>query len=242
MVNLAFRIALCTLLLAGGALASETSAPNQGAKGMFYRQLQHPEEKLNNGVEYWIELKRNGTTQRVTSKFDFRSGDQIRLHVRPNTDGFAYVLLAEGSGGEHAMLFPDPRHVDDNQLKANVEVTIPGDNSYLAFDQNPGTERVMLVLSRQKIEPKNVSPDKLDEKDKVIIAARVDGSKDLVPGSFVVSYTETPSAPTTSIASAHSSHSSQPQPKPDDGTNVITVVQKDPANTLALEIRLQHGQ
>jgi hypothetical protein len=228
MVNLALRIAFLSVLAISAVTAAESAEPAGGAKGMYYRQLQHPEQQLNNGMQYWIELKRGAAVSRVTSKFEFRSGDEIKLHVRPNTDGFAYVVLAEGSGGEHETLFPAPGHADDNRLKANIEYTIPADNSYLAFDRNPGTERLMVVLSRRPIDPKNATPNQVDEKDKVIIASRVEGSKDLVPGSCVVGYAES-----TGVASHQ---------KADDGTSAITVVQKDPANALAVEIRLQHGQ
>lgn len=211
-----------TTLLCLLAAAVAAGAAEQGAKGMFYEQLSHPQATLNNGVQYWIELKRSGeTTRMVSNKFAFKSGDQIRLHVRSNVDGFAYVVLREGSHGEHSVLFPHPKHRDDNHLKANIEYTIPSD-SYLAFDENPGTERVVLVLSRRAIEPTTDAPDRF--KDKVIVASRIEGSKDLVPGSLVVSY----------------GGNESPKPSVQDEQAVITVVQKNPADALALEICLEH--
>lgn len=207
---------LCLLAAAAAAAAAE-----QGAKGMFYEQLSHPQSTLNNGVQYWIELKRAGeTTRMVNNKFQFKSGDQIRLHVRSNVDGFAYVVLREGSQGEHSVLFPHPKHRDDNHLKANIEYTIPSD-SYLAFDENPGTERLVLVLSRKAIAPETEAPDKY--KDKVVVASRIEGSKDLVPGSLVLSY-----------------GNDLPKPSSESEQAVITVVQKNPADALALEICLEH--
>jgi hypothetical protein len=232
--------------------AVAANAAEQGAKGMFYEQLSKPAETINNGLQYWIELKRPGQPLRnVSNKFEFRSGDQIRLHVRSNVDGFAYVVLREGSQGEHAVLFPDPHHADDNHLKANSEYTIPND-SYLAFDQNPGTERVTFVLSRNPIEPK-----KNNFQDKVIIASRVEGSKDLIPGSLVISYGNSDALPNLVGKPPAVVPSTEPSVKPveqshpgvelippahpaEDENAIITVVQKNPADALAMDICLEH--
>jgi hypothetical protein len=232
--------------------ALAVGAAEKGAKGMFYEQLSRPAEAINTGLQYWIELKRSGQPlQKVSNKFQFRSGDQIRLHLRSNMDGYAYVVLREGSQGEHAVLFPDPRHADENHLKANVDYTIPND-SYLAFDQNPGTERVTLVLSRKQIEPK-----KNDFQDKVIIASRVEGSKDLIPGSLVISYGNSdalpnlPSKPPSVVPAIEQpdrpvQHSNPgvelipPAHPAEDENAIITVVQKNPADALAMDICLEH--
>lgn len=217
--------AILMLLAATGVQAASVV---DGAKGMFYQQIERPAEKLNNGVQYWIELKRGGSAPaRVSNKCEFKSGDQIRFHIKPNMDSFAYVVLREGSRGEKCVLFPDPRHADNNRLKANVEYAIPAD-SYLLFDQNPGTERVSLVLARKEVQPDTYAPDSF--KDKVIVASRMDGSKDLVPGSFVVSYGEHAMAPTTAPSN---------EQKVDA---VITVVQKNPEDVLALDVFLDHKQ
>jgi hypothetical protein len=243
---------LIALLVAGGAAiaADKPAAKDAGAKGMYYEQLENPTQKLNNGIQYWIELKRNGQNSRVNNKFEFKSGDEIKFHVRANTDGYAYVVLREGSRGEHAVLFPDRRHADDNRIRANTEVAIPGDG-FMQFDAYPGTERVTLILARSPIDSNKYIPD--SNKDKVIIASRVDGSKDLVPGSFVVSYggnDSLPMAPTSPGARPSSTtpvqHTSPPvQVIPpangaDESDAIITVVQKNPADALTLEICLEH--
>lgn len=266
-------LAMACVVAAG---AAESAANLQGAKGMFYEQLQRPAEKLNNGLQYWIELKRSGKVQRVSNKFAFRSGDQIRFHVRSNADAFGYVVLREGSRGEHSVLFPDSRYADNNKLKANVEYSVPND-SYIEFDQFPGTEKVTLVMARNEVQPNRFMPDTF--RDKVIVASRLDGSKDLVPGSFVVSYGNLPSTgtrlqniktPDTTTTPMHTTtpatndllvntghtttspiHAVAPNTilspntmvtpaKEDDGDAIITVVQKNPSDALAIEICLEH--
>ncbi len=247
--------ALPTILLLLLAISAASAAPPApiypGAKGMFYEQLQRPTEKLNTGIQYWIELKRKGQTNRVSNKFEFRSGDQIRFHVKSNANGFAYVVLREGSRGEQSVLFPDKRHLDDNCMKANVEYAIPGD-SFLLFDEFPGTEKLTFVMARTAIEPNKFMPD---TSHKVIVASRADGSKDLVPGSFVVSYGGADTPSTVRPASLPSPQSPANLPpadiieastgtaevQNDDQSNaIITIVQKNPADALAVDIFLEH--
>lgn len=235
---------LSIVVLAAVQLGAHGTAPAKdgGAKGMFYEQLEHPSEKLNNGIQYWIELKRGGQTQRVNNKFAFRSGDQIRFHIKSNTDGFAYVILREGSRGERSVLFPDRRHADDNHIRSNVEYTVPGD-SFLQFDEYPGTEKVTLVLSRSNIEPNRYMPDSF--RNKVTIAARQEGSKDLVPGSFVVSYEPQPSNiahATTPSSPVTNASTPAPIAAADNADSIITVVQKNPSETLAVDVCLEHVQ
>lgn len=261
-MNRALPFILILLTAMSAAAAAQTEQAVGGAKGMFYEQLHRPTEKLNNGVQYWIELKRKGQTSRVSNKFAFQSGDQIRFHVKSNTDAFAYVVLREGSRGEKSVLFPDRRHADDNRMKANAEYPIPGDG-FLVFDEFPGTEKVTLVLSRNAVEPNKFVPDSF--RDKVIVASRLDGSKDLVPGSFVVAYGNasaptspagptSPAAPTspatgTSTTGLASTPDLPPIPTAvstprieDDSESIITIVQKNPSDALAVDICLEHKQ
>ena len=241
--------------------AGSGTNPAAGAKDMFYAQLSHPHEKMNNGVQCWIELRRDGQSRRVSNKFDFRSGDEIRFHVKTNTDSFAYIVLTEGSRGERAVLFPAKGHVDDINLKANTEYTIPGDG-FMAFDSNPGTEKVTVILARAQVEPDQYMHE--DFKNKVVIASTKGGSKDLIPGSFVVSMandeSNTPRAQVsgaTNIAASDATkialvnhivsdtaQVSASQTKIDEqgGTEdaTMTVVQRNPAEVLALDILLTH--
>lgn len=253
---------LPAVLLAITASLQVISAPiptdQKGAKGMFYEQLDRPTEKLNNGIQYWIELRRAGQTQAVSNKHAFKSGDQIRFHVISNTDGFAYVVLKEGSQGETALLFPDSRHADDNRINAKQEYSIPSDD-FLLFDQHPGTERVTLVLTRHLIEPTKFAPESI--KEKVVVASRPGGSKDLVPGSFVVAYggandgvtkpapTVTPSDITGLVNSTTTTTPNEPREllltpraNKEQDSAATTIVQKNPSDALAVEIFLEHTQ
>src|SRR5271155_3983466 len=72
---------------------SQPSAIAEGAKSLFYRQLDDHEQVKNIGLTYSIELIRHGKTACVDSRFPFASGDQMRFHVQSNIDGFLYILL-----------------------------------------------------------------------------------------------------------------------------------------------------
>ncbi|HNM50339.1 MAG TPA: DUF4384 domain-containing protein [Candidatus Obscuribacter sp.] len=163
----------------------EGGAPPEGAKGLFFQQLERPTESINTGLRYWIELKRGGTVSRVTNKTQFKTGDSIRFHVRSNIDGYAYILLSCGSREERSVLFPDPHVVENNKLERGKEYALPSDG-YLTFDENPGTEKLTLLLSRSPINAEAYLSR--PQRQVTMIASAQTGSKDLVPAKIYVSY------------------------------------------------------
>ena len=163
----------------------EGGAPPEGAKGLFFQQLERPTESINTGLRYWIELKRGGTVSRVTNKTQFKTGDSIRFHVRSNIDGYAYILLSCGSREERSVLFPDPHVVENNKLERGKEYALPSDG-YLTFDENPGTEKLTLLLSRSPINAEAYLAR--PQRQVTMIASAQTGSKDLVPAKIYVSY------------------------------------------------------
>lgn len=225
----------------------------EGAKDLFYRQISNQSQILNTGMQYWIELKRQGKQRRVSNKFAFKTGDSIRIHVTSNTDAFAYIVLKEGSAGEQSVLFPDPNYRDNNKLKSGVDYSLPQDGA-MTFDKNPGTERLILLLSRTPIDAHKYLNDK--NKAHVVIAAHRDGAKDLVPGTVVLAYAnddgsigtlkdEGTLANNSASGSANkSNHSSTPAAttaaEKDDNNSVTTLVQKDPTQILAVDLALMH--
>lgn len=192
-------LALCAFAAVALPAFSETGAnPEEGmkgAKGMFFDQLEkkdvHSTTSVvgqNTGVRYWIELKRGDTNVKVNNKHQFKTGDRIRFHVIPNIDGYAYVLLTSGSRGERAVLFPETKKVEGNKVFRGRDVVIPGDG-YLAFDENPGTEKVQLVVSRLPIDATAYLNNNIDENEPpTMIASATEGSKDLIPTKVYVSY------------------------------------------------------
>jgi len=103
------------------------------------------------GLRYSV-LKRDDTGKFVEVDPDatFRSGDRIRLHVDTNTPGYLYVVM-QGSSGNWRLLFPSS-DVDggSNRIEKGAAQQIPsGDTGQFLFDQQSGTEKLFLVLSRK---------------------------------------------------------------------------------------------
>lgn len=186
---------LCAMSLAGvmiapiapRAIAQEpkTNQDQDIPKGLFFEQLSKPKEQINTGLLYWIELIRNGQKVKVSNKHQFISGDRIRFHVKPNIDGYAYILLSSGSRGEQSVLFPAEGAGDNNRVQAGKDYELPADG-YLKFDNNPGTEKVTLLLSRAKIDATAFLSQPTEEA--TLIASSDLGSKDLVPSNIAVAF------------------------------------------------------
>jgi hypothetical protein len=186
-------------LICSVQICSVGAAEPSGAKGLFFSQLERPNESINTGIQYWIELHRGGSTTRVNNKTAFHSGDRIRFHVKPNIDGYAYILLRSGSRGEQAVLFPDPEKKEENKLLRGKDYVLPGDGE-LKFDQNPGIEKLSLLLSRAPIDTTAyVSPNA--ESPTRLVATIASGSKDLIPSQILVSYVQPSTLP--KVSSAH---------------------------------------
>ncbi len=103
------------------------------------------------GLRYSV-LKRDpsGKFTEVDPDTTFRSGDRIRLHVDTNTTGYLYVVM-QGSSGNWRLLFPSAEvEGGSNRIEKGSSQQIPaGDRGQFVFDQQSGTEKLFLVLSRR---------------------------------------------------------------------------------------------
>lgn len=168
----------------GAGAFSESSPLEEGAKSLFALQMDKPGEVLNLGVQYWIELHRGQQVLHVNNKMAFQTGDKIRFHIRPNVSGFAYILLRSGSQGEQSVLFPDAGRGETNRISAGKDYTLPA-SDFLQFDNNPGIEKLSLVISRH---PLDAAAYLRPAEAPTLIASALDGSKDLIPSSILIAY------------------------------------------------------
>ncbi len=103
------------------------------------------------GLRYAV-LKRdaNGQYNEVDPDTSFRSGDRIRLHVNSNTSGYLYVVM-QGSSGTWKLLFPSAEVAGGSNLVRKGESRqIPsGDRGQFVFDEQAGSEKLFIVLTRQ---------------------------------------------------------------------------------------------
>jgi hypothetical protein len=103
------------------------------------------------GLRYSV-MKRaaSGKFVEVDQDSTFRSGDRIRLSVDSNTSGYLYVVM-QGSSGNWRLMFPSA-DVDggNNRIEKGGSQQIPaGDKGQFVFDDQSGTEKLFLVLSRR---------------------------------------------------------------------------------------------
>jgi hypothetical protein len=94
-------------------------------------------------------LKREGSESvEVGSNEVFRSGDRIRLRVEVNGSGYLYIIH-RGSSGVWKPLFPSAEVAGgDNRVEKGKPYEIPPGYVF-TFDEQPGEERLFIVLSRQ---------------------------------------------------------------------------------------------
>lgn len=103
------------------------------------------------GLRYSV-LKRDpsGKFAEVDADTTFHSGDRIRIHVDTNTTGYLYVVM-QGSSGNWRLMFPaaDVEGGNNRIEKGASQQIPPGDRGQFVFDQQSGTEKLFLVLSRK---------------------------------------------------------------------------------------------
>jgi len=100
-------------------------------------------------VKTSIELERDGQKSTVLPDFEFKNGDKAKFIYTTNIDAYVY-WLSQGSSGEFFMLFPTPKTGTENFIKKNAVQTIPIKGSF-KFDNKAGTEKIILVMSAERI-------------------------------------------------------------------------------------------
>jgi len=102
------------------------------------------------GLRYSI-LRNNGDGDYLEVAPDtvFHSGDRIRVAVEVNDPGYLYIAM-KGASGTWRVLFPSADIAGgNNRVDSGRQFTIPSPPGRFAFDQQPGEERIFIVLARQ---------------------------------------------------------------------------------------------
>lgn len=135
-----------------GATVEGSAPPQPNAKPSGQKPRRHasatPSPSPAVGIMYYIELiSPSGQTSRVTADRTFRSGERILLHLRSSIDGDVEVFQREPDGG-HTRLFPDGRVNGGSAfIKKNVDTVIPAPSAWFRFDDQAGTEQLIVVLT-----------------------------------------------------------------------------------------------
>jgi hypothetical protein len=81
----------------------------------------------------------------------FYSGEQIRLQIESNVDGYLYVLQ-KGSSGHDSVLFPHPDiNAGDNRVERGILYSVPA-AQWFSFNDVPGDEHLTIVNSRTPLQ------------------------------------------------------------------------------------------
>jgi len=151
------------------------------------QQNKKPEVETYMGITYWIDLvKSTGERSRVTTDRNFRSGERIKLNLQTNKDGYLHVINI-GTTGTSRILFPHKTDMD-NFVKAGKPVGIPLD-AFMRFDETPGEETILVMLSPKKMtefSPSSVKLKDVEEKELTALV-RQKGAKDLIIETDAVS-------------------------------------------------------
>ena len=110
------------------------------------------------GLGYTLYMRdSNGRSVRVEPGHEFHSGDRVRISLEPSVDGYLYVFHTEGAG-QPEMIYPDPRLDEgENWIEAHVPMEVPSSEQsderyhWFVFDNNPATERLYVVVTRQPL-------------------------------------------------------------------------------------------
>ncbi|MCI0486248.1 MAG: DUF4384 domain-containing protein [Blastocatellia bacterium] len=156
----------------------------------------------------WNLLKRGdgNIKMEVDPETVFETGDQVRLSITANQNGFLYII-AQPEGRNGVLLFPDPTVNDGkNYVTKDKEYLVPyhcddkpdPEDCWMEMTPPAGTEKLLVIFSREKI---TTLPDKVkkagDEVRAEVIEAIEAGSEQkvekitgklVIPGRPVVPY------------------------------------------------------
>jgi hypothetical protein len=82
----------------------------------------------------------------------FHSGDHIRLSFLANEPGYFYVIQ-QGSTGAWSPIYPPPNSSPEtSKTEAGKLQVVPAGSKTFSFDQNPGNEKLYVILSSTPID------------------------------------------------------------------------------------------
>jgi hypothetical protein len=132
------------------------SRPQEAQKGRRSRsRVRRPRPSTVIGLGYSLYLRdADGSPLRVDPARIFHNGDQLRLVLEPNTNGYLYVFHSQDDG-KPKMIFPDWRLSGGrNRVKAHALYEVPSRRElnpewrWFRFSGEPGTEQLYFIVTR----------------------------------------------------------------------------------------------
>lgn len=140
---------------AAASAATPHIAPQQIAQNGYGEQPHLVRASLQTqqiGLRYSLLLRgADGSYREVSPDAVFHAGDHLRLSLMSNEPGFLYVIT-QGSSGSWSPIFPGKETGPEaNRIQAGQVYQVPGTESAFQFDTTAGTEKLFVVLSRERI-------------------------------------------------------------------------------------------
>jgi acylglycerol lipase len=197
-------------------------------------EFQHLIPSQTPQINFWIELNRDGKVYRCNNKMQFKTGDAIRFHMIPESDGYAYLVMTAGTTGKKDVLFPNTKYgITENYLSKGQDYPIPP-TGWMEFDDHPGTEQLGLVFANQKVA---VTPESLQNHTLTcFVSPETSGSKDLCPTRMKMSWDD----PTPVMIPEDFSAISQLQNSGD--SSLVRLRSTGTEGMLSASIQLSHGK
>lgn len=102
------------------------------------------------GLRYTVLKLVDNQPLEVAADTVFHAGDRIRFSVEPNGPGYLYIVR-QGSSGTWEPVFPSPEIADSSNRVDGWRTYMMPPKSRLVFDQQTGTEKIFIVLSRTEV-------------------------------------------------------------------------------------------
>lgn len=97
-------------------------------------------------LEITLERQEGRKWNAVPPGLVFQKNDQIRFRMRPNFEGYLYVMNY-GTSGQYFMLFPREETGLENRIKAGVEYIVPATQAAFRIDGPAGHDIVYWIVS-----------------------------------------------------------------------------------------------
>lgn len=134
--------------------AGWAGAPGGDLRGVY---LKHKAEGRVDRPVGRIALRwvHGGNEEVVRLDHRFRSGDEFRIEISSNREGWLYLLHRQGDG-DPRVLWPEQRNggvSDENRVRAGQSYVIPP-NDVIKFDKEAGTEFFYLAIMEERGVPR----------------------------------------------------------------------------------------
>ncbi len=101
------------------------------------------------GLRYWLSYRTTASApfRDVSVDHIFERGDQVKLNIESNIDGFLYVWM-KGTSGRETLLFPSPKIDEGRNIVRSWQTTTVPQFGVFVITERPGADVLTLVVSR----------------------------------------------------------------------------------------------